>query len=132
MFIKNSKVRKKRGRPRGETEQGAAARERLYKTATKLIAAHGYEATTLRDIAKKAEVSVGLLYRYFPSKEALVNELYRAGKEEFRARLERDFPFEATTRMQFHHTFLALVRFHRYCFQLAEYCHFRYPLVVYQ
>jgi AcrR family transcriptional regulator len=48
----------------------------LYATAMQLIAARGYEATTLRDIAKEAGVSVGLLYRYFPSKQAVVIALY--------------------------------------------------------
>ena len=75
MFTKNVKPAK-RGRPRGETAQGTAARDRLYATAIQLIAARGYEATTLRDIAREAGVSVGLLYRYFPSKQAVVIELY--------------------------------------------------------
>jgi AcrR family transcriptional regulator len=75
MFIQNVKPRK-RGRPPGQTSQGAAARDRLYATAMQLIAARGYEATTLRDIAKEAGVSVGLLYRYFPSKQAVVIALY--------------------------------------------------------
>jgi AcrR family transcriptional regulator len=75
MFIQNVKPRK-RGRPPGQTLQGAAARDRLYATAMELIAARGYEATTLRDIAKEAGVSVGLLYRYFPSKQAVVIALY--------------------------------------------------------
>src|SRR4029079_10888044 len=75
MFTKNVKPRK-RGRPPGPTAQGTAARERLYATATQSIAARGYEATTLRDIAKEAGVSVGLLYRYFPSKQAIVIALY--------------------------------------------------------
>lgn len=75
MFTENVKPRK-RGRPPGPTAQGTAARDRLYATATQLIAARGYEATTLRDIAKKAGVSVGLLYRYFPSKQAIVIALY--------------------------------------------------------
>lgn len=75
MFTKNVKPRK-RGRPPGQTPQGAAARDRLYATAMQLIAARGYEATTLRDIAKDAGVSVGLLYRYFPSKQAVVIALY--------------------------------------------------------
>jgi AcrR family transcriptional regulator len=56
--------------------QGAAARERLYATAIALIARRGYEATTLRDIAGEAGVSVGLLYRYFPSKQAVIVALY--------------------------------------------------------
>ena len=75
MFSQNSSPRK-RGRPSGRTAQGAAARERLYATAIRLISARGYEATTLRDIAKDANVSVGLLYRYFPSKQAVVLALY--------------------------------------------------------
>jgi AcrR family transcriptional regulator len=41
-----------------------------------LITERGYEATTLRDIAKEAGVSVGLLYRYFPSKQAVIIALY--------------------------------------------------------
>jgi AcrR family transcriptional regulator len=65
-----------RGRPPGPTPQGAAARDRLYGIAVRLIAERGYEATTLRDIAKEAGVSVGLLYRYFPSKQAVVLALY--------------------------------------------------------
>jgi AcrR family transcriptional regulator len=75
MFTKNVKPRK-RGRPPGQTSQGAAARDRLYATAIGLIAQRGYEATTLRDIATQAHVSVGLLYRYFPSKQAVVIALY--------------------------------------------------------
>jgi AcrR family transcriptional regulator len=75
MFTKNAKQRK-RGRPAGPTAQGTAARDRLYTKATQMIAARGYEATTLRDIAKEAGVSVGLLYRYFPSKQAVVIALY--------------------------------------------------------
>src|SRR5688572_15970767 len=75
MFTKNVKLRK-RGRPAGQTPQGAAARNRLYATAMRLIAERGYEATTLRDIAKEAHVSVGLLYRYFPGKQAVVIALY--------------------------------------------------------
>ena len=75
MFTENVKPRK-RGRPPGRTPQGAAARDRLYATAVRLIASRGYEATTLRDIAKEANVSVGLLYRYFPSKQAVVIALY--------------------------------------------------------
>ena len=75
MFTENVKPRK-RGRPAGQTPEGAAARDRLYETALRLIAARGYEATTLRDVAKEAGVSVGLLYRYFPSKHAVVIALY--------------------------------------------------------
>src|SRR5260221_9778949 len=75
MFTKNVK-RRTRGRPPGETPQGAATREQLYSTAMRLISERGYEATTIREIAREASVSVGLLYRYFPSKQALITALH--------------------------------------------------------
>jgi AcrR family transcriptional regulator len=90
MFTQNVKARK-RGRPPGQTPQGAAARERLYATAMQLIARHGYAATTLRDIAQEAGVSVGLLYRYFPSKQAVVIALYDELSSEY-ARQAADLP----------------------------------------
>ncbi len=75
MFTENVKPRK-RGRPAGQTAQGAAARQRLYGIAIRLMTRRGYESTTLRDVAKEAGVSVGLLYRYFPSKRAIIIALY--------------------------------------------------------
>ncbi|HKY21690.1 MAG TPA: TetR/AcrR family transcriptional regulator [Vicinamibacterales bacterium] len=90
MFTEKVKSRK-RGRPAGPTTQGAAARERLYATAIRLIAERGYEATTLRDIATEAGVSVGLLYRYFPGKHAVVIALYDELSTEY-ARQAADMP----------------------------------------
>ena len=75
MFTENSKPRK-RGRPAGRTAEGDATRARLYDTAVRLIGERGYEATTLRDVAKRSGVSAGLLYRYFPSKRSVVLALY--------------------------------------------------------
>jgi AcrR family transcriptional regulator len=85
MFTTNARPRK-RGRPPGQTPQGAAARDRLYATAMQLIAARGYDATTLRDIATEAGVSVGLLYRYFPSKQAVVIAFYDELSSEYARR----------------------------------------------
>jgi AcrR family transcriptional regulator len=75
MFTTNSKA-VKRGRPPGRTVEGEATRRRLYETAIRLVGEQGYEATTLRDVAKRAGVSPGLLYRYFPSKRSVVLALY--------------------------------------------------------
>lgn len=82
MFTKNRKPPpgapepRRRGRPSGPTERAHEARRQLYEVAVRLIGARGYDATTLRDIAREAGVSAGLLYRYFPSKRAVVLALY--------------------------------------------------------
>jgi AcrR family transcriptional regulator len=90
MFTENVKPRR-RGRPSGQTARGAAAKQRLYDVAIDLMARRGYETTTLRDVAKKAGVSVGLLYRYFPSKRAVIIALYDDLSADF-ARLAVDMP----------------------------------------
>jgi AcrR family transcriptional regulator len=82
MFTENVK-RRKRGRPPGQTAQGAAARDRLYQIAMRMIAKRGYQATTLRDIAGEAGVSVGLLYRYFPNKQAVIVAFYDGLSSDF-------------------------------------------------
>jgi AcrR family transcriptional regulator len=82
MFTENVKPRK-RGRPPGRSAQGEAASRKLFDAAVKLIRQRGYEATTLRDVAERAGVSVGLLYRYYPSKRAIVLALYEQLSAEY-------------------------------------------------
>src|ERR687885_768715 len=58
------------------TSKGERTRERILEAALGLFANKGYEATTVRDIAAAAGCSLGLAYRYFDRKEALVLALY--------------------------------------------------------
>ncbi|MDD3040845.1 TetR/AcrR family transcriptional regulator [Bacteroides sp.] len=41
-----------------------------------LISEQGFHGTPMSQIAQKANIGVGTIYRYFPSKENLINELY--------------------------------------------------------
>jgi AcrR family transcriptional regulator len=77
---------RKRGRPQGRTATGDATRQRLFRAAIILIGERGYEAATLRDVAKRATVSPGLLYRYFPDKRSVVLALYDELSEAFAER----------------------------------------------
>ena len=78
--------RRRRGRPSGPTPQSAETRRALYRVAIELFATLGYEETTLRVIAERAGVSPGLLYRYFPSKRAVVLALYDELSADFQVR----------------------------------------------
>lgn len=60
-------------------------RERIADVAAGLFADHGYDAVTILDVARAAEVSDQTVYNYFPAKQDLV--LDRA--EEFRQRYGR-------------------------------------------
>jgi AcrR family transcriptional regulator len=84
--MSSSDAPRPRGRPRGRTPHGEHTRRHLFEVAVRLIATRGWQATTLRDVAHAAGVSVGLLYRYFPSKRAVVLSLYDELSAEFAAR----------------------------------------------
>jgi AcrR family transcriptional regulator len=49
----------------------------LVEAAARILRERGYEATNVNEIARVAGVSVGSLYQYFPTKEALAGEVGR-------------------------------------------------------
>ena len=49
-------------------------KQEILDTAMTLFTYQGYEQTSMRDIAKEINVSLGLCYRYFDSKQALFQE----------------------------------------------------------
>lgn len=64
--------------PTGPT-QPTDNRTRLVQAALRLFAVHGYASTSVRRIAQAAGVSQGLLYTYFPGKQALLQEIFENG-----------------------------------------------------
>jgi len=50
-------------------------RRRILEAACSVISEKGYDASTIEMIAERADVSKGLVYRYYASKETLVHEL---------------------------------------------------------
>ena len=57
--------------PRSSAAHASEMRERILDGAHRAMLAGGYRGTTMPAIAAEADVSVGLLYRYFESKEEL-------------------------------------------------------------
>ena len=55
-------------------------RQRLIRAALELFTTRGYYDTTTAQIAKKAGIAEGTIYRHFASKQQLLNELYRAAQ----------------------------------------------------
>ncbi len=53
-------------------ERSAATVDAIVEATARLLVERGYEGTTTRRVAERAGVSVGSLYQYFPSRDALV------------------------------------------------------------
>jgi len=63
----------------GRKRRRADTKQRLYEAAVELIAEQGFSATTVDDIALRANVAKGTVYYNFASKSALFEELLRHG-----------------------------------------------------
>jgi len=63
-------------------------RERLLTVAGEVIARDGVDAS-LEDIARTAGVGIGTLYRHFPSRDALLEAVYRHNIEQLREAAEQ-------------------------------------------
>ncbi|WP_242843266.1 TetR/AcrR family transcriptional regulator [Kineothrix alysoides] len=62
-------------------EQKEKRRQLILWKALELFVKNGYAETKINDIARAADMSVGLLFHYFESKEQLYEELIRMGVE---------------------------------------------------
>ena len=89
-------------------EQKEKQRQNLLDVSLDLFVHRGYHGTTVRDIAEKANTSVGLLFHYFPTKQAILEELATfasVGTSSARDLLAAPFPplhiFEQIVEMSF-------------------------------
>lgn len=57
-------------------EKTERTRARILHAAETLLAERGYSGWTMRELGERAECAVGLVYRYFPTRESLVLGLY--------------------------------------------------------
>ena len=85
----------------GDSEIGSAAqrerRKRILDATLTLASKGGYEAVQMREVADRADVALGTLYRYFPSKihllvSALASEFERTNERLARRPVPADTP----------------------------------------
>ncbi len=57
-----------------------AARARIMEAALDVFTSKGFDASTMDEVAEKIGVSKAAVYRYFSSKDALLEELFKGGQ----------------------------------------------------
>ena len=92
---------------------GSRKRAAIMTAGLELFAERGFHGTTVPALAAKARVGAGTFYRYFASKEALVNELYQYWKTEYGHALLKnvDFRYFGSARALFHEVWARLRMF---------------------
>ena len=73
----------------------------ILEGALSLFEARGFHGAAVPDIARAAGVAVGTIYRYFPTKEALVNALISSWRARFEADVLAPIPPTSTPRAAF-------------------------------
>jgi AcrR family transcriptional regulator len=69
--------------PTRQEREWQARRQIILGAAAELYLEHGFAGTTMHMIAEKAEFSVGYLYRHFPGKKEMLDEIIESHLEEF-------------------------------------------------
>lgn len=90
---------------------GQDKRESILNAALDLFVERGFWGTAVPEIAERAGVGAGTIYRYFESKEALVNAIYRQEKMRFSSAVLENFPPNVTTREQFRTIWMRMAEF---------------------
>jgi AcrR family transcriptional regulator len=88
-------------------------REAILEAALEVFAEYGVHGVAVPEIAARAGVGTGTIYRFFESKEALINELFRAKKRELGHRLSDGLDRSLPPRALFTDIWKRLVRFVR-------------------
>lgn len=100
-------------RPVPPSFRGTEKRDAILAAAIDLFVDRGFHGTAVPEVAERAGVGAGTIYRYFASKEALVNAIYQQFKGELTARVLRDFPVDKPARQMVHHMWTRLAEFAR-------------------
>src|ERR687883_441125 len=70
------------------TDAQRARRRRILAAAAELATEGGFDAVQMREVAERADVALGTLYRYFPSKIHLLVNVLADEMDDIHARLK--------------------------------------------
>lgn len=66
-------------------KQAELTKQRIYDVGLALFSEKGFDETSIVEICKSADCSVGAFYHYFPSKDSILEETFRIADDDFNA-----------------------------------------------
>ena len=100
--------------PRKRQQRGSRRINDIVAAAAALFAERGFDGTSMNAIAKAAGLTIGSIYQYFPSREAIVDAVAQYYIDAFRADelVAQEQPLEPSLHDLVHRAVLALFDFH--------------------
>jgi len=93
----------------------------ILQAALELIVERGFHDAPMSEIAEKAHVAAGTIYRYFENKDVLINDLFQEIEDKLMEVLLDNYPLGEPVKEQFFYVFGELCRY-----LLIHPLHFRY------
>lgn len=93
------------------TSDGVSKRDAILQAALELFNDRGFDGTVIPMIAERAGVGTGTIYRYFASKEELVNTLFQEWKGRFNRALSEGYRTEASAFAHFQFLWTRMAEF---------------------
>lgn len=84
---------------------------RIFRAVLKLVAKKGLAGMTMGDVSKEAGIATGTLYVYFDNKDALINALFAACRENSVAVSFRDYDSQMPFKPGFRHIWMNILRY---------------------
>lgn len=88
-------------------------RKDIMRAALELIAEHGFHRSPMADIAERAGVGAGTIYRYFKNRDGLISSLYKDTCQSLREFLIEGYPFNSSIRERFFHLTRRLILYYK-------------------
>jgi AcrR family transcriptional regulator len=86
-------------------------RDEIVRAALEMIAEQGFHGSPMAELARRAGVGAGTIYRYFANKDVLIDELYRELEERIYSALLEQYRAEQPVRERFLQLGSALLRY---------------------
>lgn len=84
----------------------------ILQSTLKLINENGFHGTPVSSIAIDSQVAVGTIYRYFKSKEDIINELYTYVKTDFNNAIKKGMYDDISVRAEYYLKWRNMVDYH--------------------
>lgn len=86
-------------------------RSAILQSALELVAEHGFHGAPMAMVAERAGVGAGTIYRYFESKDVLINAINGCIEERFLEAVMEEYPEGRPVRERFLHIGVVLIRY---------------------